>query len=71
MQSIQNTVAEKGAASPHAPKARRINDACRALGVGRSTLYKLAAEDKIKLIHILGRTLVPESEIERLSSGGA
>jgi excisionase family DNA binding protein len=53
------------------PKARRINDACRALGVGRSTIYKMAGEGKIKLVHVLGRTLVPETEIERLSSEGA
>jgi excisionase family DNA binding protein len=54
-----------------APKSRRINDACRVLGVGRSTLYKLAADDKIKLVRVLGRTLVPESEIERLVKEGA
>jgi excisionase family DNA binding protein len=70
LQSIESTGAGKGAASQNNPKARRINDACRALGVGRSTLYKLAAEEKIKLIHILGRTLVPESEIERLAREG-
>jgi excisionase family DNA binding protein len=52
-------------------KARRVNDACRAIGIGRSTLYKLAADDKIKLVRILGRTLVPESEIERLVKEGA
>jgi excisionase family DNA binding protein len=52
-------------------KARRVNDACRAIGIGRSTLYKLAADDKIKLVRILGRTLVPESEIERLIKEGA
>jgi hypothetical protein len=28
-------------------------------------------EGKIKLVRVLGRTLVPESEIERLSSEGA
>jgi excisionase family DNA binding protein len=51
-------------------KARRVNDACRAIGIGRSTLYKLAGNGKIKLVHVLGRTLVPESEIERLASEG-
>jgi excisionase family DNA binding protein len=51
-------------------KARRVNDACRAIGIGRSTLYKLANEGKIKLVHVLGRTLVPETEIERLASEG-
>jgi excisionase family DNA binding protein len=62
--------AGKAAASPNAPKARRVNDACRALRVGRTTLYKLAGKGKIKLIRVLGRTLVPETEIERLASEG-
>ena len=70
MQSIQSAVAVKAGASPYTPKARRINDACRALGIGRTTIYKLAGEGKIKLVHVLGRTLVPESEIERLASEG-
>jgi excisionase family DNA binding protein len=52
-------------------KARRVNDACQALGISRATLYKLASQGKIKLIKIAGRTLVPESEIDRLASEGA
>jgi excisionase family DNA binding protein len=36
----------------------RINDACHVLGVGRSSLYKIAAEGKIKLIRIAGRSVV-------------
>jgi len=70
LQSIQSAGAAKAGASPNAPKARRINDACRALGIGRTTIYKQAGEGKIKLVHVLGRTLVPESEIERLASEG-
>lgn len=50
-------------------KARRIPEACRALGIGKSTLYKLSSEGKIKLVRIAGRTVVPESEIDRLASG--
>ncbi len=48
--------------------AYRINDACRALSLGRSTLYKLINEGKLKSITIAGRTLIPRSEIERLIS---
>ncbi len=44
----------------------RINDACRALSLGRSTLYKLINEGKLKSITIAGRTLIPRGEIERL-----
>jgi excisionase family DNA binding protein len=53
------------------PKARVVNDACRALGISRATLYKLAAQGKIRFIKIGGRTLVPESEIDRLAAEGA
>ena len=51
------------------PLARRIPDACAALGVGKSTIYKLAAEGKVQLVRIAGRTVVPESEIMRLAAG--
>jgi excisionase family DNA binding protein len=53
------------------PKARRINDACRALGIGRTTIYKLRGDGKIKFVKVFGRTLVPEAEIDRLSNEGA
>lgn len=51
------------------PRARRINDASHALGLSRTTIYNLAAAGKIRLIKIGGRTLVPESEIDRLVDG--
>jgi excisionase family DNA binding protein len=57
--------------APLAPKARRVLDACSALGISRATLYKLAAQGKIRLVKIAGRTVVPETEIDRLASGGA
>jgi len=34
-------------------------------------LYKLAARGKVRLVHIGGRTVVPETEIDRLASEGA
>lgn len=45
-----------------------VNDACHALGIRRTSLYELAKTGQIKLIKIAGRTLVPRSEIERLTS---
>jgi excisionase family DNA binding protein len=51
-----------------APKARRIPEACAALGISRSTIYALAAEGKIRLVHIGRRTVVPETEIDRLAT---
>ena len=52
------------------PKARRALEARAVLGISRATLYKLAAQEKIRLVKIAGRTLVPESEIDRLASEG-
>jgi excisionase family DNA binding protein len=55
-----------------APKARLVPDACTALGgISRATIYKLNAQGKIRFIKIGGRTLVPESEIDRPASEGA
>jgi excisionase family DNA binding protein len=53
------------------PKARRVKDACAVLGISRATLYKLSLQGKVKLVKIGGRTVVPETEIDRLASGGA
>ena len=66
--------AESHRRSEHAPlatKARRVADACSALGISRATLYKLSLQGKVKLVKIAGRTVVPETEIDRLASEGA
>ncbi len=47
-----------------------VDEAAYQLGVGRTSVYKLAAEGKLKLIKIAGRTLVPDDEIARLIKGG-
>ncbi|MFO1126406.1 MAG: helix-turn-helix domain-containing protein [Methylocystis sp.] len=47
-------------------RADKPNDACAALGVSRSHIYNLAGEGKIRLVRIGNRTVVPESEIDRL-----
>lgn len=52
---------------PPARLAHPINEAAQLLGIGRSSLYELAKESKIKMISIAGRRLVPRSEIERLT----
>ncbi len=46
----------------------RVNDACRALGIGRTLIYSLIADGQIRAIKIAGRTLIPKSEIDRLVS---
>jgi hypothetical protein len=50
-------------------RARRINNASHAHGLSRTTISNLAAAGKIRLIKIGGRTLVPESKIDRLVEG--
>lgn len=46
--------------------ANRIQDACRRLGVGRSTLYELIKTGEIRTIKIGTRTLVPEDELQKV-----
>jgi excisionase family DNA binding protein len=48
------------------PRARHVNDACRILQISRSHLYAMAAKGLIRLVRIGNRTVVPESEIDRL-----
>jgi excisionase family DNA binding protein len=53
------------------PVAYTVTNACRLLSISRSTLYLLAAQGKVRLVKVAGRTLVPSSEIARLISGAA
>lgn len=47
--------------------AYSINEACRSLGLGRTSIYALANAGHLRLLRIAGRTLVPRSELERLT----
>lgn len=51
-----------------APLAHRIPDACRRLGVGRSSLYELIKSGEIRSIKIGSRTLIPEEDLQRIVS---
>ncbi len=44
----------------------RINNVCLVLGLGRSSVYKLAAEGKIKLISIAGRSVITVESVRNL-----
>ena len=46
-----------------APLAHRIPDACRRLGIGRSSLYELIRTGEVRTIKIGSRTLIPEAEL--------
>ena len=49
-----------------APIALRIEAACHTIGIGRTSLYKLIGEGKIKTVKLAGRVLILRTEIDRL-----
>jgi excisionase family DNA binding protein len=57
---------------PCPPKPDRfaysITDACYSLSISRSSLYEMIARAELKPIKIAGRTLIPRSELERLTA---
>ena len=55
------------------PVSYCVEDAARALGIGRTFAFNLIKEGKLKAVHIGRRTLVPVAEVEAFMSrrGGA
>lgn len=49
------------------PLFHQVPDACRRLGVGRSTIYELIASGKLKSVTIGRRRLIAASEIQRFA----
>jgi excisionase family DNA binding protein len=47
-----------------------ITEGAHRLGIGRSSIYKLHGEGKLRLVKVAGRTLIPDSEIRRLIERG-
>ena len=64
--AIQKLLASKLIA--HEKFAFSVDEACRLLSIGRTSLYAMASKGEIQLIKVAGRTLVPRSELERLTS---
>ena len=48
------------------PLARSVDDAARAIGISRSFIYKLARLGSLRLTKIGNRTVILESELDRL-----
>jgi excisionase family DNA binding protein len=48
-----------------------IDEGAHRIGVGRTSVYKLAAEGKLRLIKVAGRTLIPDAEVVRVTTEGA
>jgi hypothetical protein len=64
MSNSTNTEAEK-------PLAYRVKPFCQRVGISPATFYKYVGLQKIRVVKIGGRTLVPAQEAERLLSGGS
>jgi excisionase family DNA binding protein len=54
--------------SPYQRLAYSIDEACQMLSIGRTSLYEMAKRNEVRLIKIAGRTLVPLSELQRLTT---
>ena len=48
------------------PLALRVNDAARVTGIGRTSLYELINEGKLKTGKVAGRRLVPMAALRDL-----
>jgi excisionase family DNA binding protein len=51
------------------PLAYRIDDAVKASGLSRSTLYDLISEGKLRSIKVGGRRLIPAEALRQLLQG--
>lgn len=46
--------------------ASSVPEACRRLSIGRTMFYDLVKRDEVRVIRIGSRTLVPETELQKL-----
>ena len=49
-----------------APRLISVVEAARQLGISRSSVYNLHKADTIKFAKLLGRTVIAQSEIDRI-----
>ena len=43
-----------------------VNEACAAIGIGRTSLYELVKSGELTLVKVAGRSLIRRGELERL-----
>ncbi len=55
-------------APPIERQGLRIEEAAHALGCGRTTVFKLIREGRLRVVKLGTRTVIPRAEIERLLS---
>jgi excisionase family DNA binding protein len=51
------------------PIAYSINDACKAIGLGRTYLYQMISDGRLEVRKVGKRTLIPASSLRRLING--
>jgi excisionase family DNA binding protein len=56
---------------PNEPLAYRVNEFCRVVGLGRTTVYALIADGTLATVKIGGRRLVPRDAALALLSKGS
>jgi excisionase family DNA binding protein len=54
---------------PNIALAYRVNDAVKISGLGRSTIYKLIGEGKLRSVLVAGRRLIPADALRSLVGG--
>ena len=52
------------------PLAWRVKPFWQRLGISASTFWKLVKSEKIRVIRVGGRTLIPHDEVERILKEG-
>ncbi len=56
---------------PNEPLAYRVNEFCRVVGLGRTTVYALIAEGKLATVKVGNRRLIPREAALALLAGGS
>ena len=51
------------------PLAFSVKDACQALSIGKTTIFALLKEGRLRAVKIGGRTLIPTDSIRSLLNG--
>ena len=63
-------IRQSGAAQPK-PLSVTVKTACAITGLGRTKIYDLIKQGKLRIVKIDTRTLVNYGDLERLASGDA
>ena len=63
---MTNILLSRTKGDSRAPLASTVPTACDRLGIGRTLLYDLLKQGKLKSIKLGNRTLIPETELQRL-----